>query len=100
MSSLLTFVNNHKKELVQIYITERQKNGGLDGVLEIIKITNDKVDVRYLIISQMNPKLILEILEKKKENNNPKQSLIYFYLCDAINSLLIEIDLEEEIRSN
>lgn len=99
MASLLTFTNNHKKDLVQIYITERQKNGGLDGVLEVIKTTNENVDVRYLPIRAMDAKLVLEILEKKKESKIRKDSLIYFYLCDALSSLLIEIDLEEELKS-
>lgn len=99
MASLQTFINNHKKDLVQIYITERQKNSGLDGVLEIIKTTNDNVDVRYLPIRAMDPRLVLEILEKKKESKIMKDSLIYFYLCDAISSLLVEIDLELELKN-
>lgn len=100
MSALLQFVNNRKKELVQLYVAERQKISGRDGVLEVLLATNDKVDVRYVPIAMMNPALILEILEKKKTSEIRKDSLIYFYLCDAESSLLVEIDLEAEMRGS
>lgn len=90
MSLLLNFINNHKRELVQIYTKERQTSG-CDGVLWIIETPDKQANVSYVQHEDL-PVPLLEELKKKKEET-PSDSIIYFYVCDPLMAQLIEIDL-------
>lgn len=88
---LANFMNENKRELVQIYIQERQQQG--DGVLMIMRTREDKVDCVYKPIRELDPILVVEVL--KKMEAHPSQSLIYFYLCENNAAVLIELDLDD-----
>jgi len=87
---IISFLDSHRMELIQIYIKERQSKG--EGILMITKV-EDKVNVGYLAIYEMPVELYDEFIKKKE--NKSKDSIIYFYVCSSIdNAQLMEIDLD------
>lgn len=92
MSQLLTFIEEHKKDLAQIYTRERHATG-LEGILSVIKKPEDKVDVSYIPFIDLPIELLKEVNELKKKS--PSDSIIYFYICDDNIAQLIEIDLRD-----
>lgn len=90
MSVLLNFVNSNKRQLVQIYVKERQTTGE-DGLLWILETPDKQAKVSYMVNSDL-PEALIEEIEKLKENNN-SDSIIYFYICDPLMAQIIQIDL-------
>ena len=94
---LVTFVDNKKTELIQIYIRERTARNEY-GILFIGKQDGQEAKVVYLTLQECPPPLREEVLNKIKEN--PSDSIIYFYLCTLEAAHIIEIDLNESNESN
>ena len=87
-------VNIHNKEIIQLYIKERQSIG--EGCL-FINTTNSSVTNKIKMSYIPNSKIPIEIktdLDKKYNDVNKKDSVIYFYIFDETESLLYELDLE------
>ena len=92
MSTLLNFIDSNKRQLVQIYVKERQTTGE-DGLLWILETPYKQAKVSYMIMSELPEALIEEVDKLKKENNS--DSIIYFYVCDPLMAQLIQIDLRQ-----
>ena len=84
------FLNENKQQLVQIYISERQREGE-DGMLLITK-ENSKMNVAYVPY----PKLPLELKESfvKLKEKSTKPSIIFFYIKTPKTQFIITIDLD------
>lgn len=93
MSLLLNFIDNHKKDLVQVYVQERQSCGGLDGLLWIIQSPDNQANVSYVCFEDLPDMLMNEVNEYRKKE--PSDSIIYFYVCDPLSAQLIQIDLRQ-----
>ena len=85
------FLNNNKQQLVQIYISERQREGN-DGMLLITKSADTKMDVAYVPYPKL-PDELKESFVKLKEKT-AKPSIIYFYIKTPKTQFIITIDLE------
>ena len=90
-------VNTRLKELIQIYINERKKNG--IGMLFINFTNKEKMDVCYNSLYNkenecINPKFPPDLSPRLIENNKP-QSIIYFNIFDANGNFLMELDLDK-----
>lgn len=88
---VINFLQGNKVELIQIYITERSSKG--EGMLMITRV-GEQMNVGYMAYYEMPEELQQELLRKKE--NNPKPSIIYFYVCSSPdNAQLFEIDLDD-----
>lgn len=85
------FINNNKDSLIQIYIKERLSRG--EGILMIVKpVGNDKVNVMYMTLNDLDEQLRNNVIKLKEEN--PQDNKIYFYVCqDDKSAELVQIDL-------
>lgn len=90
--SLVDFVNTHKRDLVQLYISERLTTRK-EGILSIVK-EGQEANVTYYVFEDLPLELVDELIILKNKNND-KNSIIYFYLCDLYESQLMELDLME-----
>lgn len=90
--SLIDFVNMYKRDLVQLYITERI-NLQKEGILCITK-EGQEANVTFYIFEDLPLELVEELIVLKKKHND-KKSIIYFYLCDLYESQIMELDLTE-----
>jgi hypothetical protein len=90
MSTLLNFINQNKRQLVQIYTKERQESG-IEGILWILETPDKRANVSYIYLTDIPDGLKEEINKLKKENNS--DSIIYFYVCDPLLAQIIQIDL-------
>lgn len=90
--SLLDFVNKFKRDLVQLYISERLSTQK-EGILSILK-EGQEANVTYYIFEDLPIDLVNELITLKTKHND-KKSIIYFYLCDLYESQILEIDLTE-----
>jgi hypothetical protein len=90
MSSLLNFINQNKRQLVQIYTKERQESG-IEGILWILETPEHRANVSYIYMDDIPEGLNDEIIKLKKENKS--DSIIYFYVCDPLLAQIIQIDL-------
>jgi hypothetical protein len=90
MSNLLNFINQNKRQLVQIYTKERQESS-TEGILWILETPEHRANVSYIYINDIPEGLRDEINTLKAENNS--DSIIYFYVCDPLLAQIIQIDL-------
>lgn len=90
MSVLLNFVDQHKRQLVQIYTKERQSTGE-EGLLWILETPDKRANVSYVTMSDLPEAIVDEVDKLKKENGS--DSIIYFYVCDPLLAQIIQIDL-------
>ncbi len=93
MSILLNFINNHKKDLVQVYVQERQSCGGIEGLLWIIQTPDNQANVSYVCFEDLPDMLMQEVNNHRQKQ--PSDSIIYFYVCDPLSAQIIQIDLRQ-----
>lgn len=82
---LFNFIDSEFKNLIQLYIKERQEK--LLGILQIIGVKKEnKIDVMYLKIDDLNDKIKKIVIEKEKkclflvfDNENPDDYFITEY---------------------
>ena len=90
MSVLLNFVDQHKRQLVQIYTKERQSTAE-EGLLWILETPDKRANVSYVTMADLPEAIVDEVDKLKKENGS--DSIIYFYVCDPLLAQIIQIDL-------
>jgi len=98
MSLFDTFLNNNKKQLLNIAIVEKDNNG--DGVLFINFNKTDKnnVDVYYLTNDKIPEKILIQFKDLFIENKN--KDVIYYFLYYNNESNIIVIDMADYDYSN
>jgi hypothetical protein len=84
------FLQNNKKQLIQIYIKEKIMNYNQIGALFIDFSKGNNANVYYLTLQNMPEEIKNRFLEK--ENLNQKNT-IFFYTLDESTSNIIEIIL-------
>ena len=95
---LESFLNTYNKQLIQLYITERQRNGNTYGILNVDLTNKDKADVSFIPITSdvLTTDLKLDI-EKRRSDKNFRNNIIYVYCSqlvdNKISTNLIEIEL-------
>ena len=79
---LIPFLENNKRELIQIYITERNRNP--DGILHI-DITDEKANVSYIPLSSnvLTEELKTDVENKRKSLPN---NVIFIYGSELIDN--------------
>ena len=79
---LIPFLENNKRELIQIYITERNRNP--DGILHI-DITDEKANVSYIPLSSnvLTEELKTDVENKRKSLPN---NVIFIYGSEIIDN--------------
>ena len=79
---LIPFLENNKRELIQIYITERTKSS--DGILHI-DITDDKANVSFIPLSSdsLTHELKQDVENKRKILPN---NVIFIYGSEIIDN--------------
>ena len=79
---LIPFLENNKRELIQIYITERNRSP--DGILHI-DITDDKANVSFIPLSSdsLTDDLKLDVENKRKTLPN---NVIFIYGTEIIDN--------------
>ena len=87
-----TIVNNHNQEIIQLYVEERQRIGNGCLFIDTTPIKNNKINMTYIPMEKIPDKIKNDLTEKY--NANPKESIMYFYIFDSENSLLYELDLD------
>ena len=85
-------VNNHNQEIIQLYIQERQRIGEGCLFIDTTPAKDNKINMTYIPIEKIPDKIRSDL--KEKNDANPKESIIYFYIFDNENSLLYELDLD------
>ena len=94
MEKLYQFIDNKFTDLIQIYITERQKHGNELGALFLF-LKLDKVDIEYFSIS--DPLITEELKNDIINKNNNRNSQLFLLLINVATNetqLLIK-DLEK-----
>jgi len=92
------FLKTHKSQLIQLYITERQRNGNVYGILNIDLTNKAKADVSFIPITSdvLTTELKLDI-EKRRTEKNYRNNIIYVFCTELVNNEittnLIEIEL-------
>lgn len=92
MSLLLNFIDQNKRQLVQIYTKERQSCGE-EGLLWILETPDKRANVSYVPMTDIPEGIVYEVDKLKKENGS--DSVIYFYVCDPLLAQIIQIDLRD-----
>lgn len=87
---IANFLEEKLSNLIQIYITERQREG--DGMLIIAEVKDD-VKVNYVSYDKLTNELKSEF--KKLKNESEKPSIIYFYIATLHGAYIQTIDLEK-----
>ena len=79
---LIPFLENNKRELIQIYITERNRNP--DGILHI-DITDENANVSYIPLSSnvLTQELKTDVENKRKSLPN---NVIFIYGSEIIDN--------------
>ena len=79
---LIPFLENNKRELIQIYINERNRNP--DGILHI-DITDEKANVSYIPLSSnvLTEELKTDVENKRKSLPN---NVIFIYGSELIDN--------------
>ena len=86
------FIQNHKTELIQIYINERIKNDNQDGMLLLTKV-NEEIKVAFYTIQNMTKELSEEFIKRRNICKN-RADVIHFYVCESEdNAYIIDIEL-------
>ena len=100
MEGYLNVFNNKVSELIQISIKERSEKK--TGILFLNFSNKDNLNVYYIplidkesgeIHSNFPPSLVSSFIEKSK---NVPPSVIFFYLFDEKDGMLLEFDLEKD----
>ena len=93
---IYNWIDNNITKIIQIYITERLKNG--DGLLFIVgKKKEEKIDIYYKDFNNFNKDLVNKI-----KNLNYTKSRAYFLCFDSENpneNSLIQKDLNTNINN-
>jgi hypothetical protein len=76
-----TFIDSNLDNLIKIYIQERQNNRNELGIIHL-DIVDDKVDVRYIPLS--NPILTNDLRNDIIEKNNYDNSLMFVVYNDKM----------------
>ena len=92
MSLLLNFIDQHKRQLVQIYTKERQSTGE-EGLLWILETPDKRANVSYVPFDDIPEGIVDEVNKLKAQNGS--DSIIYFYVCDPLLAQIIQIDLRD-----
>jgi len=87
---IVEFLEEKLSNLIQIYITERKREG--DGMLILAEV-QDEVKVKYMPYGQLSSELQLEFNKLKDESAKP--SIIYFYIATPEGAYIQTIDLEK-----
>ena len=88
----LKFINTNKSDLYMIYMQHLQQDG--EGVLDINLENYDaenKVDIVYIPLTSLEQKLLDEIEQRKKNDEN--ESMIYFLMTTPHEEKILEIDI-------
>jgi hypothetical protein len=85
------FLNDNKQQLVQIYISERHRDGN-EGMLFITKNEDTKINVAYIPYPKLPPELKESFVKLKEKSGKP--SIIFFYVKTPKTQFIISIDLE------
>lgn len=89
---IIRFIQNHKTELIQIYINERIKNNNQDGMLLLTKV-NEEIKVAFYTIQNMTKELSEEFIKRRNMCKN-RADVIHFYVCESEdNAYIIDIEL-------
>lgn len=93
----ITFINQHKQDLVSIFLQHSREASDEDrvGVVGINLLGFDetgKVDVAYLPIRVLGDETRERILARIKENDN---HIIYFLMLTPIEEQIIELDIRD-----
>lgn len=93
------FINKHKQSLIQVYITERQKNKNELGVLvSIINDDNKQEDNKNTFYLPLSSEFLTEEVKQDiLSKNNNRNSMVFLYVTDVqhnATSLFME-DLEK-----
>lgn len=80
-TDIINFLNNNNRDLIQLYVNERQRNSNEEGILMLAK-TEEKVNVSYYPASLMSKKLLDEYIKQRELNNN-RTDIIHFYICES-----------------
>jgi hypothetical protein len=91
----ITFINQHKKDLVSIFLQHSREASDEDriGVLGINLLGFDettKVDVAYLPVRVLSDESRNSVLERIKENDI---HIIYFLMITPLEEQIIELDI-------
>ncbi len=93
----ITFINQHKKELVSIFLQHSKEASDEDriGVLGINLLDfneTGKIDVAYLPVRVLGDDTRNRILERIKENDI---HVIYFLMLTPLEEQIIELDIRD-----
>ena len=84
-------INQKLQELIQIYIKERNINQVGNLFVNISDINN--INIQYIKEVDI-PEKIREDIKNKHKQNNEKPSIIYSFIYDNNDSIILEIDLD------
>jgi hypothetical protein len=93
----ITFINQHKKDLVSIFLQHSRESSDEDrvGVLGINLLDFDetsKIDVAYLPVRILGDTTRERVIERIKENDI---HVIYFLMLSPLEEQIIELDIRE-----
>lgn len=93
----ITFINQHKTELVSIFLQHSREASDEDrvGILGINLLgfdETDKIDVAYLPMRVLGDDTRNRILERIKENDS---HIIYFLMLTPLEEQIMELDIRE-----
>ena len=84
-------INQKLQELIQIYIKERNTNQIGNLFVNISDINN--INIQYIKEVDI-PEKIREDIKNKHKQNKEKPSIIYSFIYDKNDSIILEIDLD------